>query len=78
MAEYHVGCGITGIFAGTVNKKGNMWINKSDVTQEVLNAAFDYLFVNEKEIKATVDGKSYAMRIVPIIEADNVESEEKK
>lgn len=78
MAEYHVGCGITGIFAGTVNKKGNMWINKSDVTQEVLNAAFDYLFVNEKETIATVDGKSYAMRIVPIIEADNVESEEKK
>lgn len=77
MAEYHVGYGITGIFAGTLNKKGDKWVNKSDVTQEVLNSTFEYLFVNEKEIIATVQGKSYAMRIVPIIE-DNIESEKKK
>ena len=27
MAEYHVGCGITAIFAGILNKKKDKWIN---------------------------------------------------
>ena len=31
MADYHVGCGIAGIYAGTLNKKGNMWVNKSEI-----------------------------------------------
>ena len=75
MANYHVGCGIAGIYAGILNKKGDMWINKSDVTQEVLNCAFEYLYSNEKEIKATIDGKRYAMRIVPITEDEPQESE---
>ena len=68
MAEYHVGCGITGIFAGTLNKKGNMWTNKSLVTDEVLSCAFDYLYTNEKEFRATINDVEYAMRIVPITE----------
>jgi hypothetical protein len=38
MAKYHVGCGITAIYAGTLNKKGDMWINKSDVTDEAFSA----------------------------------------
>lgn len=76
MAEYHVGCGIARIYAGTLNKKGDMWVNKSDVTQEVLNCAFEYLYSNEKEIRATIDGKRYAMRIVPITEDEPQESEE--
>ena len=42
MADYHVGCGITGIFAGTLNKKGNMWLHKSDVTKEGFNAVEQY------------------------------------
>ena len=45
-----------------------MWVNKSDVIQEVLNCAFEYLYSNKKEIRATIDGKRYAMRIVPITE----------
>ena len=76
MANYHVGCGIAGIYAGTLNKKGDMWTNKSDVTQEVLNCAFEYLYSNEKEIRATIDGKRYVMRIVPITEDEPQESEE--
>ena len=74
MAEYHVGCGITGIYAGTLNKKGDMWINKSLVTDEVLSCAFDYLYTNEKEFRATVNDVKYAMRIVPI-EVEEQESE---
>lgn len=76
MANYHVGCGIAGIYAGTLNKKGNMWTNKSLVTNEVLNCAFEYLYTNEKEFRATIDGKRYAMRIVPITDIEPQESEE--
>lgn len=68
MAEYHVGRGIAGIYAGTLNKKGDMWVNKSDVTDEVLNCAFEYLYINEKEFRATINDVEYAMRIVPITE----------
>ena len=39
MPEYHVGCGAFGIYAGTLNKKGDMWLHKSDVTNEVLGCA---------------------------------------
>lgn len=66
MAEYHVGCGIAGIYAGTLNKKGDMWINKSLVTDEALSCAFDYLYTNGKEFRATINDVKYAMRIVPI------------
>lgn len=74
MAEYHVGCGIAGIYAGTLNKKGDMWINKSLVTDEVLGCAFAYLYSNEKEFRVTIDDVEYAMKIVPI-EVEPKESE---
>ena len=74
MTEYHVGCGIFGIYAGRLNKKGNQWLSKSDVTEEVLDSAFDYLYTNKKEIIAKVDGKEYAMRIVPYV-AEGSDSE---
>ena len=70
MAEYHVGCGIAGIYAGTLNKKGNMWINKSLVTNEVLSCAFDYLYNNKKEYRVTINDVEYAMRIVPMVESE--------
>lgn len=63
MVEYHVGCGLFGIYAGTLNKKGDMWINKSDVTEEVLDSAFQYLFTNEKVFIAKVEDKEYVMKI---------------
>lgn len=44
IAEYHVGCGAFGIYAGTLKPKNkNMWRNKSEVTDEVLCAARDYM-----------------------------------
>lgn len=44
MPEYHVGCGIAGIYAGTVNKKGDMWKNKSCVTQEAILAVISHMY----------------------------------
>ena len=44
MAEYHVGCGAFGIYAGTLNSRNkSMWQNKSDVTDEAINAVMDYM-----------------------------------
>lgn len=42
MAEYHVGCGAFGIYAGTLNKHKTMWQNKSDVTEEARQAVIQY------------------------------------
>lgn len=42
MAEYHVGCGAFGIYAGTLNKQKTMWQNKSDVTEEARQAVIQY------------------------------------
>lgn len=49
MAEYHVGCGLAGIYAGTLKaKKQDEWLNKSLVTEEAIEAVRDYLFMNMK------------------------------
>lgn len=66
MAEYHVGCGIAGIYAGTLKSNGYEWRNKSCVTNEALDAAAQYLFDNCKEVRFTKGGKRYAMRIVEL------------
>lgn len=66
MAEYHVGCGIAGIYAGTLKSNGYEWRNKSCVTNEALDAAAQYLFDRHKEVRFTKDGKRYAMRIVEL------------
>ena len=44
MADCHVACGITAIFAGTLNSRNkNIWQNKSPVTDEAINAVRDYM-----------------------------------
>ena len=44
MAEYHVGCGAFGIYAGTLEPKNkSMWRNKSDVTEEAIEAVRDHM-----------------------------------
>lgn len=44
MAEYHVGCGAFGIYAGTLNSKNkNLWQNKTECTDEALCAVRDYM-----------------------------------
>ena len=44
MAEYHVGCGAFGIYAGTLEPKNKtLWRNKSEVTDEAIKAVRDYM-----------------------------------
>lgn len=63
MAEYHVGCGLAGIYAGTLNPKGDTWRNKSNVTNEALCAAAQYLLSNKKEFHFTLNDGEYVMCI---------------
>jgi hypothetical protein len=66
MANYHVGCGITGIFAGTLNKKGNMWVNKSDVTNEAYNAVAQYCLEHNQAMNFDYKGKRYRLSVTEI------------
>ena len=44
MAEYHVRCGAFGIYAGTLEPKNkSLWRNKSDVTEEAIEAVRDHM-----------------------------------
>jgi hypothetical protein len=63
MAEYHVGCGITGIFAGTLNKKGDMWINKSDVTDEAIRAVAQYFIEHGEKMNFEYKGENYVLSV---------------
>lgn len=70
MAEYHVHAGLFGIYAGTVNPKGDTWRNKSEVTREALCAAAQYLHENEKEFRFQVKSnkKWYVMKVAELQE----------
>lgn len=43
MAEYHIGAGLFGIYVGTLNKAKTMWQNKTECTDEAINAVRDYM-----------------------------------
>ena len=44
IAEYHVGCGAFGIYAGTLEPRNkSLWKNKSEVTDEAIEAVRDYM-----------------------------------
>ena len=61
MAEYHVGCGITGIYAGTLNKKKDRWSNKSDVTDEAFKAVAQYCLEHDEAMNFDYQGKRYRL-----------------
>ena len=63
MAEYHVGCGITGIFAGTLNKKGDMWVNKTKVTDEAVRAVAQYLLEHGEKLLFKYRGRKYELAV---------------
>ena len=63
MAEYHVGCGIAGIYAGTLNKNGNLWINRSDVTDEAVNAVAQYLLERGEALEFDYRGGRYRLAV---------------
>ena len=67
MAEYHVGCGLAGIYAGTLKKNGQEWRDRSEVTREALSAVAMYLHLHDKEFRfKAINNNWYAMRIVGI------------
>ena len=63
MRKYHVGCGAFGIYAGTLNKNGNMWCNKSDVTDEATNAVAQYLLQENMVMNFSYNGKNYCLKV---------------
>ena len=68
MAEYHVSAGAFGIYAGRINKKGDKWLEKSDVTDEALCAVRDYLVDKLQENKKTEGGYEWNRKDGKIVE----------
>ena len=66
MANYHVGCGITEIYAGTLNKSGNMWTNKSIVTDEAYRAVAQYCIEHNEGMEFNYKGKRYRLCVEEI------------
>jgi len=66
MAEYHVGCGMARIYAGTLNKQGNLWTRKSDVTDEAISAVAQYLLEHDEALEFNYRGKRYRMAVSKI------------
>lgn len=66
MAEYHVGCGAFGIYAGTLNSKNKaLWQNKSEVTNEAVSAVAQYLLQEDKSLLFDYQGSSYRLSVTP-------------
>ena len=63
MAEYHVGCGLAGIYAGTLKKNGEEWIHKSDVTREAMSAVAQYFLFLKRAYRFEYQGKSYILEV---------------
>lgn len=62
MAEYHVGCGLSAIYAGTILKPG-VWKNKTPVTDEAISASAQWLLENQEAFVFTMNGKKYRMEV---------------
>lgn len=75
MAEYHVGLGVAGvIYAGTLTKDKKRWINKSDVTDEVVAAFYEWLQEQYEEVAVETELKS-GERLEKLISYPNSEYE---
>ena len=68
MAEYHVGCGLMGIYAGTLKPNGEEWRNKSNVTDEAISAAVQYLLQHDESIGFTYKDKRYRLGVIEVNE----------
>lgn len=65
MAEYHVGCGAFGIYAGTLNSRNkNLWQNKTNVTHEAVCAVAQYLLQEDKGMEFCYEGKKYRLCVL--------------
>ena len=63
MAEYHVGCGVGAIYAGTLKPNGTEWRNKSAVTDEAISAAAQYLLQHDESMTFTYKDKRYKIAV---------------
>lgn len=63
MKQYHVSCGVAGIYAGQVDKDGIRWTDKSDVTDECTSAVAQYLVDNDQIMAFKYKGKTYIMQV---------------
>lgn len=63
MAAYHVGCGITAIWAGTLNKAGDKWSNKSEVTDEACSAVAQWLLQEDKSMTFNYKGELHVLHV---------------
>ncbi len=62
--EYHVGCGMTAIFAGILNKKKDSWISKTDVTDEAFKAVAQYCLEHGEAMNFDYKGKRYRLAVM--------------
>lgn len=62
MPQYHVGCGLSAIYAGTISKPG-VWKTKSPVTDEAISASAQFLVMNNEAFTFTMNGKRYRMEV---------------
>ena len=70
MSEYHVGCGAFGIYAGILNKNKTMWKNKSEVTNEALDAVAQYLLQENMIMNFDYKNERYCLKVE---EVNNIE-----
>lgn len=56
MSEYHVSCGMFGIYAGTVKRNGTEWKDKTRVTDEAIEAVRDWLLSEAQFYNRTFSG----------------------
>ena len=68
MTEYHVGCGAFGIYAGTLKPNGIERRNKSDVTDEAISAAAQYLLQHDESMTFTYKDKRYKIAVTEVEE----------
>lgn len=67
--KYHVGCGFFAIYAGILNSKGDMWKDKSNVTDEVLSSSAQYLMGKDiSYMFETPDGEKYIMSVEKVVD----------
>ena len=68
MAEYHVGCGAFGIYAGTLKPNGTEWRNKTAVTDEAISATAQYLLQHDESMTFTYKDKRYKLGVIEVEE----------
>ena len=66
MSEYHVACGMAGIYDGVLKPNGEEWKSKTCVTKEAIEAVAQYFVENNKAIRFSYHGKRFDMRCIDV------------